>query len=210
MPYSEKTPSAPEDTFTCADLYWRATCALLAKSTARILTLQNRAQQGQLAGFLAYGGNSASGTLAQVTREDDWRRPLQTMQGGNFTVSDDHYMGIGDYHPHSREKSPQERQSLLAAGIAPLHITISALGFVRHYDLFYPDQLRPRERLHATIYPVDPTELQYELPNDWPKEQPYLTEVSGGTRGGAIPFPDLHANLSRVYNTLGDVALKTE
>jgi len=207
MSSAEKAPTTSEGLFTCADLYWRAMCALLAKSTARILTIQQAVEQGQSAAFLSVGGNSVSGALPFVTHVNDLGQVLRTLRGGHFEVSDEHYMGLGDCHPYGRSPSPEERQAALAAGIAPIHISVKRQDFQRHYDLFYPDKLEPGERLHTTIYPVDPTEMQYQLPDGWPEGQPYLTTVSLGHGG---PVEQLHndANLSRVYSALGGIVLQ--
>lgn len=206
MSSAEKAPSTSEGLFTCADLYWRAMSALLAKSTARILSIQQAVQQGESAIFLELGGNMVSGTLPFVTREDDFGRAVQTLRNGSFEISDDHYIGLGDNHPYRRSPSPEERQAALAAGIAPIHIKVNANDFTRHYDVFYPDQLEPGERLHTTIYPVDPTEQQYQLPGGWPENQPYVTTVSLG-HSWPIEQPHQDANLPRVYSALGSIVL---
>ncbi|HJP95946.1 MAG TPA: hypothetical protein VJ843_01085 [Candidatus Saccharimonadales bacterium] len=206
MSSTEKAPTHSEGLFTHNDLYWRAVSALLAKSTARVLALNDAKQRQQPPnGFLAHGSNRIAGALPLITVEDLWDRPLRTVQDGYFEISDDHYIGLGDCHPYGRSPSPEERQASLAAGIAPIHISISKLDFVRHYDLFYPEHLTPGERLHTTIYPVDPTEQQYQLPHDWPEDQPYLEAVSLGSAGGPIVDPSQHSNLARVYNALGSI-----
>lgn len=205
--FAEKAPSAPEGLFTHSDLYWRAVSALLAKSTARVLAIRQAIQQGEPTAFLKHGGNSVSGALPLITLEDRCRRPLKTLQGGSFEVTDDHYLGLGDCHPYRRSLSPEELQAELAAGVAPIHIAVRLLDFERHYDLFYPDKLKPGERLHTTIYPVDPNKRQYQLPDNWPEGQPFLTEASLGYTE-SIEQPHQHANLSRVYSALGSVVLQ--
>lgn len=208
MSSAEKAPSISEGLFTCADLYWRAMSALLAKSTARVLSIQQATEQGRPLGFLDFGGNTVRGSLPLITLEDDFRRPVKTVPNGTFAVSDDHYIGLGDYHSYGRSPSLKERQASLAAGTAPIHISVKRYDFERHYDLFYPDKLEPGERLHSTIYPVNPIEQQYQLPDGWPAGQPLLTEVSLGYSNPPIDQPHQHENLSHVYNALGSIVLQ--
>ena len=202
----EKAPSTPEGLFTCADLYWRAASALLAKSTARVLAIQQATEQGRPHAFLNIGGNTVRGTLPLITLEDIFGHSVKTLHNGSFEVSDDHYLGIGDHHPYGRSPSPKERQAALAMGVAPIHISVKKYDFERHYDLFYPDKLEPGERLHTTIYPVNPAEQQYQLPEGWPENQPYLTTVSLGYCE-SIEQPHQQENISHVYRALGSIVI---
>lgn len=199
----EKEPSVTEGSFSCQDLYDRAAYLLLAHSTSRVLTLAQRERLGMMTGVLAEGGNGIIGHLPYVTRQHRWtNKHRDTVRYGGFEIRDQHYMESDDFRPLRHINSPQEQQRELALGIAALHININTRDYLQHYDIFYPEHLKPGERLHTTIMDVDPNELQYKTPADWPEGQPLLLKLYCGDNYDPIPDPSQDANLVRVYTAL--------
>jgi hypothetical protein len=204
MSTHEKAPIVSEGAFSYLDLYTRATKILLRKSTDRLFMMRIRQQAGQNPGLLAFGNNMAGGNLPRIKREDHfYRRPRDTISYGRFIISNGHLeINPGD-DPYVNIGTPLEQHELLVRNAAALHLLTSAPDFSGHYDLFYPEKLRPGQRLHSTIYPLDPTEQQYHTPQGWPQDQPVLYRVTGS---GHMPVSDLNSdfNIVQLYNALGE------